>query len=144
MTAAGRAIRGAAIGLAIGPTLLGALHLYGGARVPASGSEAAVAYPLMAAVAAVLGALIGWLLLPAPTAEPKPGDVVRREAGLYLLNGGVVGVVYVLLRLGLLLHAQELPLWFLARYAAGMLAAITLGLGAFGLLGGWMKARDLR
>lgn len=145
MTAVGRAVRGAAIGLAVGPALMGALHLYGGARVPSAGDgESAAAYLLVAAVTAALGALTGWLLQPAPVAEPRPGDIVRRETGLYLLNGGLVGVVYVLLRLGLLLNSQEVPLWFLARYAAGMLAAFTLGLGLFGLIGGWMKARDLR
>jgi hypothetical protein len=131
----------AGVGALLGAALLAALHLAANVE-PIGVGEAAWMYAALAALGAVLGAAIGWASRP-PAGEPTRRDVVIHEVGVGMRNGALCGVAYSLLRLTVFLSDRVVPLWFLAAYSAGVVALFTLGLGAFALVIGAIKARDL-
>jgi hypothetical protein len=119
--------------------LLGALH--SGVQVPETAlSSVLLLYGAMALLGAALAFLADWLGRK-PDRDPVPRDLVYRGASVGLRNGLLVGAAYSVFRLLLHFHGQELPLWFVALYAAGVTAFFGLGLG---LLAAGMTAWQIR
>lgn len=139
IAAEGQGMKWVILGAVGGPALLGAIHL-GANIVPVTIGEAVRWYVMMGAVSAALGGLITWA---APRGEESARNTVLwREIHRGLTNGILCGAIYSLLRLTLFLNSQELPLWFVTTYCAGVVALFTLGLGLFGVVIGTIKSRD--
>ena len=119
-------MKAALLGALGGMALLAALH--SGVQVPETALSSAVSlYGAMALLGATLAFLADWLGRK-PARDPVPRDLIYRGAGVGLRNGLLVGAAYCVFRLLIHFNGQELPLWFVALYAAGVTAFFGLGL----------------